>query len=98
MRSAARAWIPPLVALLSGACTSTGSEGAVRPAPTFTRWNPYTAEDLNRDIVVCAEESRSSLTAELGPEPPAPGPELRRALHERTAACMQRRGWKEVRT
>jgi hypothetical protein len=98
MRPAARAWTVPLAALLAGACSSAGSGDALRPAPVFTRsWSPYTPEELNRDVVACAEEARSSLAQEAGSEP-ASGPRLRRALHERTAACMEQRGWKALGT
>jgi uncharacterized protein (DUF849 family) len=98
MRPDERFWIPLAAALLASACAATGSEETRRPPPAFTRaWSPYTPEQLNRDVVDCAEESRNELTPADGAPPPA-AEELRRALHERIAACMRQRGWKELRT
>lgn len=98
MQRAARDWALALsaAALLAGACATAGSDADREPAPAFTRvWSPYTPEQLSRDVVTCAEEARARLVAELGAEPPGPA-ELRRGLHERTAACMQQRGWRRL--
>lgn len=95
MRGVARAWgqVAPIAALAAAACASPGSRAAEEPPPSFTRgWRAYTPEELNRDVVACAEAARTSLAADAARwrEPDAT---LRRALHERTTACMEQRGW-----
>ena len=98
MRPTAQVWTLPLAALLASACATSGSGSDARPAPVFTRaWRPYTPEERSRDVVGCAEEARSQLTAQADSEPVS-APALRRALFERTVTCMQRRGWKEIGT
>lgn len=85
------------VALWAAACAASGPRAPRQPAPLFTRhWAPYTPEDLNRDVIQCAETARQTLAGE--PEGWAePAEELRRQLYTRTAACMERRGWQRIR-
>ncbi len=87
----------PLAALLVAACAAPGTSSPRDPAPVFTRrWWPYTPEELNRDVIDCADAARLELAAEearwLEPEDA-----LRRILYARTASCMEQRGWVRIR-
>jgi hypothetical protein len=85
-----------LVALGLAACASSAPRASVEPAPLFTRrWSPYTPEELNRDVIQCAETARQTLAGEpeLWSES---SEELRRDLYARTGACMERRGWQRI--
>lgn len=86
-----------LVALGLAACASSTPRAAGEPAPLFTRrWGPYTPEELNRDVIQCAETARQTLAGE--PERWAePREALRRELYARTGSCMERRGWQRIR-
>lgn len=83
-----------LAALLACGCAFSGTSAVEAPPPTYTRsWRAYTPEELNRDVVECAEGARSSLEQEL---PGSSRAKLRLALRDRTTACMEKRGWTRV--
>jgi hypothetical protein len=86
-----------LAALILAACASSGARAPRDPAPAFTRrWAPYAPEDLNRDVIECADAARREL-AEDAASWLEPGDVLRSSLHARTSACMEQRGWVRIR-
>jgi hypothetical protein len=97
MRRRLRRAAAPLAALGLAACASSGARAPGEPAPAFTRqWGPYTPEDLNRDVIECADAARREL-AEDAARWLEPGDVLRSSLHARTSACMEQRGWVQIR-
>jgi hypothetical protein len=89
--SLAAAWA---AALAATGCAPAGDAAPEAAAPLFVRvWGVWTPEELNRDVVECAEHSRMTLLSEdwIATQPPAA---LRRVLRERTIACMESRGWR----
>ena len=63
------------------------------PLPRYTRPDAaLDARDLDRDVVVCAERAREHVAADFR-DWRAPSEVPRRALRERTSACMAWKGW-----
>lgn len=82
-----------VVASLAAACAASPPGPETGPPPAYTRsWSPYTPEDLNRDVVECADAARVGLAAE-GWILDASRAELRGAFRARATACMEQRGW-----
>lgn len=84
------------LAALSAACATSGASIPGEPGPVFTRrWSPYTPEDLNRDVIECADAARRELA-----EDPArwleAGDVLRQSLYAHTSTCMEQRGWVRI--
>jgi hypothetical protein len=81
---------------LGAACATAGPTPDPRGAPLYTRsWSPYSPEELNRDVVECADQTRTAVSRESWILE-ATRTQLRGTFEARTTACMEQRGWTRV--
>lgn len=74
-------------------CASTPEEPPDEPPPEFARpRGPWTAEELNRDLITCLEQNHQELMAEFATYR-GPAVTLRMAVRERASTCMESKGW-----
>lgn len=65
------------------------------PVPRYFRQDAaFDALDLDHDVIACAERAREHVAADFR-DWRAPPEVSRRALRERTSACMAWKGWSE---
>jgi hypothetical protein len=74
-------------------CASTVEEPPDESPPEFARpRGPWTAEELNRDLITCLEQTHQQLMAEFATYR-GPPVTLRMALRDRASECMGSKGW-----
>ena len=83
-----------LTLFMGGACVVPESR-SLGPAPRYVPLEAsFSAQDLDRDVVVCAERARESVAAGFEGWW-IPTAVARQRLRERTSQCMEWKGWRE---